>query len=144
VPPDAGEASWYGLRAWIAQGFKVTKRAGWPWQCTRMTTPQRATRLWLAVATLWLLRVGGAADTIPTSTVRAVSGALAGLRRPRLATRLRLVSIVRRGWMTILVVWLNQGPLPPERFLPEPWPTVPALACDVFIPKFGGSHDAAA
>jgi hypothetical protein len=31
VPPDASEASWYGLRAWIEQGFKVTKRAGWPW-----------------------------------------------------------------------------------------------------------------
>jgi hypothetical protein len=28
LPPDAVEASWYGLRAWIEQGFKATKRAG--------------------------------------------------------------------------------------------------------------------
>jgi hypothetical protein len=25
-------ACWYGLRAWIEQGFKITKRAGWQWQ----------------------------------------------------------------------------------------------------------------
>jgi hypothetical protein len=35
LPPDASEAGWYGLRAWIEQGFKVTKRAGWPWPSRR-------------------------------------------------------------------------------------------------------------
>lgn len=29
LPPEAGEASWYGLRAWIEQQFKCSKRAGW-------------------------------------------------------------------------------------------------------------------
>src|SRR2546425_2163131 len=63
VPPDASEACWYGLRAWIEQGFKITKRAGWQWQRTHMTHPERAARLWLAlaVATLWLVCGGGAA-----------------------------------------------------------------------------------
>ena len=147
LPPDASEAAWYGLRAWIEQGFKVTKRAGWQWQRTRMTTPQRAARLWLAVAvaTLWLLSVGGAADdTIPASTRLDVSVALAGPRRQRRATRRRLVSIFRRGWITILVAWLNQAPLPLGGFLPEPWPTVPKFACDVIVPEFGVRHDAAA
>jgi hypothetical protein len=68
LPPEASEASWYGLRAWIEQQFKCIKRAGWQWQRTRMTQPDRAARLWLAVAvaTLWLLSVGGVAeDTIP-------------------------------------------------------------------------------
>ena len=54
------------------QGFKITKRGGWQWQRTRMTNPQRAARLWLAVAvaTLWLLSVGGmAGETIPESTL---------------------------------------------------------------------------
>jgi hypothetical protein len=49
-----------------------TLRAGWQWQRTRMTDPQRAARLWLAVAvaTLWLLSVGGEADaTIPADTL---------------------------------------------------------------------------
>ena len=68
LPPEASTACWYGVRAWIEQGFKLTKRAGWQWQRTHMTKPDRAARLWLAVAvaTLWLLRVGGEADaTIP-------------------------------------------------------------------------------
>jgi hypothetical protein len=61
LAPSTGEACWSGLRAWIAQGFKITKRAGWPWHRTRMRDPQRAARLWVAVAvaTLWLLSVGG-------------------------------------------------------------------------------------
>jgi hypothetical protein len=50
LAPSAGEACWYGLRAWIEQGFKITKRGGWQWQRTRMSDPQRAARLWLAVA----------------------------------------------------------------------------------------------
>jgi hypothetical protein len=28
VPPEASDASWYGLRAGIEHGFMVTKRAG--------------------------------------------------------------------------------------------------------------------
>jgi hypothetical protein len=70
LPPEASTACWYGLRAWIEQGFKITKRAGWQWQRTHMTQPARAARLWLAVAvaTLWLLSVGGEAEaTIPAS-----------------------------------------------------------------------------
>jgi hypothetical protein len=64
------------VRAWIEQGCKITKRAGWPWQRTRMTQPDRAARLWLAVAvaTLGLLSVGGEADeTIPASPVLDVT-----------------------------------------------------------------------
>ena len=147
LPPDASEACWYGLRAWIEQGFKVTKRAGWQWQRTRMTEPQRAARLWLAVAvaTLWLLSVGGAADAmIPDSTLRDVSVALTGQRRQRRATRLRLVSTFRRGWIIILVAWLNQAPLPLGGFLPEPWPTVPEFGCDISVTEWGVRHDAAA
>src|SRR5580765_1480318 len=38
-----------GCDCHIEQGFKITKRGGWQWQRTRMTDPQRAARLWLAV-----------------------------------------------------------------------------------------------
>ena len=78
LAPSAGEACWYGLRAWIEQGFKITKRGGWQWQRTRMSDPQRAARLWLAVAvaTLWLLSVGGMAeDTLPVSTLLPLADA---------------------------------------------------------------------
>lgn len=125
LAPSAGEACWYGLRAWIEQSFKITKRGGWQWQRTRMTDPQRAARLWLAVAvaTLWVLSVGGLAeDTLPESTLLPLAAADGSLPRQRPATRLRLVSIFRRGWITILVALLNHRRLPRGRFIPEPWP----------------------
>jgi hypothetical protein len=133
LPPEASDAGWYGLRAWIEQGFKVTKRGGWQWQRTRMTDPDRAARLWLAVAvaTLWLLSVGGAAEegdlvdaSVPEGTLLDVTQALAQGRRQRRATRLRAVSIFRRGLTLIWATLLNRTPLPTGRFVPEPWPTV--------------------
>jgi len=128
LPPEASSAGWYGLRAWIEQGFKITKRAGWQWHRTHMTKPERAARLWLAVAvaTLWLLSVGGEADeTIPASTVPDIIALVPTPRRMRRATRVRLVSVFRQGWVRILVALLNQAPLPIGRFIPEPWPAVP-------------------
>ena len=125
-PPESSEACWYGLRAWIEQGFKITKRGGWQWQRTRMTDPERAARLWLAVAvaTLWLLSVGGAAEaTIPPSTFLDLTAALAQARRQRRATQLRLVSVFRQGWNVILVALLQGRRLPIGHFAPEPWPS---------------------
>ena len=137
LPPEASDAGWYGLRAWIEQGFKITKRAGWQWHRTRMTDPARAARLWLAVAvaTLWLLSVGGATDeTIPASTLLAVPARCPERPRSRRATRLRLVSVFRQGWVELLVALLRQEPLPQGRFVPEPWPTVPALEDETYEP----------
>jgi hypothetical protein len=129
LPPEASDACWYGLRAWIEQGFKFTKRAGWQWHRTRMTDPRRAERLWLAVAvaTLWLLSVGGQADErIPDSTLWDVTASLAQAPRQRQETRLRLVSLFRQGWVTILVALLTGDPLPlPGAFHPEPWAAIP-------------------
>ena len=90
----------------MEQGCKSTKRAGGQGQRPHMTQPERAARLGLAVAvaTLWLLSVGGEADeTVPASTVQDVTA--------RLRTYwLRLVSVFRRGWNLILVAWLEQAP----------------------------------
>jgi hypothetical protein len=60
LPPEAGQALWYGLRAWIEQGFKVIKGGGWNWHKTRMQDAGRVERLWLvlAVATLWVVALG--------------------------------------------------------------------------------------
>ena len=111
------------VRAWIEQGFKITKRGGWQWQRTHMSHPQRAARLWLAVATLWLLSVGGLAETtLPVSTLLPLTDADSPASQPRPVTQLRLVSVFRQGWITILVALLNQRPLPRGRFVPESWP----------------------
>jgi hypothetical protein len=147
LPPEASDACWYGLRAWIEQGFKVTKRAGWQWQRTRMTEPRRAARLWLAVAvvTLWLLSVGGMADAaIPDSTLLDVSAALSVQRRQRRATRLLLVSGFRRGWTLILVALLDHEPLPLGTFLPEPWPMVASIDATSIVHDSGVLYDVAA
>ena len=39
LAPECADACWYGLRAWIEQGFKRSKRGGWQWQHTRMDDP---------------------------------------------------------------------------------------------------------
>jgi hypothetical protein len=129
-PPEASAACWSELRAWMEQGCTITKRAGWQWHRTHRTTPERAARLWLAVAvaTLGLLSVGGEAEeTIPARTVRDVTALIPEQPRMRRATRLRLVSVFRRGWHLILVALLDQAPLPMGRCVPEPWPAVMAL-----------------
>lgn len=134
LAPEASDAGWYGLRAWIEQGCKITKRAGWQWHRTRMRDPDRAARLWLAVAvaTLWLLSVGEVADeTIPVSTLLDVTGMCPERPRTRRATRLRLVSVFRQGWVTLLVALLRHESMPQGRFVPEPWPVVPPLEEEV-------------
>lgn len=126
LPPEASDASWYGLRSWIEQFFKDGKRGGWQWQRTRMTDAARAERLWLAlaVATLWLVRTGGADEVAaaPLPELAVVSDS----ERPR-ARRWRLVSVFARGWVVIVVALLNHGPLPLGRMFPEPWPVVPDM-----------------
>ena len=124
LPPEAAEVCWYGLRAWIEQGFKRIKRGGWQWQYTRMDDPARAERLWLAVAiaTWWLLSVGGESDAdLPNETMDAVPHTQRG-RQPRW----RLIAIFHRGWNKIIAALLRHDPLPFGKGKPEPWPqTVP-------------------
>jgi hypothetical protein len=132
VPPEAAEACWYGLRAWIEQGFKKIKGGGWQWQYTRMTDPARAERLWLAIAiaTWWVLAVGGEAEaTLPTATFPTVPGS------PRQqGRRWRLVGIFRHGWSLIMVALFNHQPLPLGHGCPEPWPALPISPDSLSLP----------
>ena len=81
LPKGAADVAWYGLRAWIECGYKDSKRGGWQWQATKMTSPARAERLWLvlAVATLWVVSVGCEAEAaVPVRGVGGVAGAACG------------------------------------------------------------------
>ena len=78
------------------------------------------------MATLWLLSVGGEADeAVPESTLEAVTVFCPSKRRSRRETRLRLVSVFRRGWIRLLVALIRHEPLPEGRFVPEAWPRAP-------------------
>lgn len=131
LAPTAATAVWYGLRAWIEQGFKDFKRGGWQWQRTRMTDPDRVARLWLAlaVATLWAVSVGGEADaTAPAGSLAALPATHIARRTRRHPRPPRLLSGFRRGVLAILAALLRGAPLPQGRFLPEPWPSTPPPA----------------
>jgi len=120
LPPAAADVCWYGLRAWIEQGFKRIKRGGWQWQYTRMEDPARAERLWLAVAiaTWWLLSVGGETDEeMPVETMTKMPQTQRS-RRPRW----RLIAVFHRGWTQILAALLDHDRLPFGDAWPEPWP----------------------
>ncbi len=69
----------------------------------------------------------GAHPPAPARPRLDVTDALIGQRRPRRATRRRVVSLLHRGWITILVALLEQAPLPLGTLLPEPWPRVSGL-----------------
>jgi len=110
-PPQAADAAWRAMRAWIEHSFKKTKSDGWGWNRTRMTDPTRAARLWLvmALATLWMLEVGGAKaegpPPVPAKWTRRISAFLHGLAEIRAA--------------------LHGAGAAAGRFVPQPWPCAP-------------------
>jgi len=125
LPPDAADVVWYGLRTLIACGFKDGKRGGWQWEQTNMTDPDRAARLWLAiaVATLWVVSVGGMAEvTMPASMLDTLPDTHIARRRPTRRSQPRVLSCVRRGVIVIITTLLNEGRLPRSGVVPEPWP----------------------
>jgi len=125
LPPQVADVAWYGMRAWIEGGFKDLKRGGWHWHQTRMTDPDRAARLWLvmAVATLWVLSVGGYAEAeLPPSSLPYLPPFFPYRCRPKRASQPRLVSCFARGILIILVALIRGEAFPFGEFRPEPWP----------------------
>lgn len=61
LEPTQASALWYGLRPSTECVYRDVKSDGWHWHNTRLLDPQRAERLWLAIAvsTLWMVMLGG-------------------------------------------------------------------------------------
>jgi len=131
LAPQCAEACWYGLRAWIEQGFKPSKRSGWHWQHTRMDDPARAKRLWMAIAiaTGWLLSVGGEAEAQAQADapVDIKEPSVTGAVRRRRGKRGRIVGIFQHGWSLIIAALLNHQLLPVKPGRPEAWPRLPGI-----------------
>lgn len=127
LAPGTSDIAWYGLRAWCEQGFKCTKRGGWQWQMTQMTDPDRAARLWLALALamFWMVTVGTDLEAGPAAAcpdLPDLRPLLGGVRKGRI----RHMRLFRLGWLWLLVQLIQQAPLPlPQQLVPEPWPTTP-------------------
>ncbi len=130
MAPAQATAVWYGMRSWIEGGFKDTKRGGWGWHQTKMVDPQRAERLWLAiaVATLWAVSVGGEVDaTLPASSLEALPETHVARRTATKRSRPRMLSCFARGIITIVGRLIRGDGLVLGRFVPEPWPTTPSV-----------------
>lgn len=75
LPASNAQICWYGMRSWLECLFKDIKRGGLGWHHTKMSDPQRAERLWLAiaVATLWLVSLGGQTNNhLPVNSLEQV------------------------------------------------------------------------
>ncbi len=121
LAPEVAESLWYALRAWIEQGFRDCKRGGFRWEQTKMSRTDRVARLWLimALAKLWTASVGGTVehDADPSGlSCELPHGRVTGPRR---------LSVLTRGWLTLLAHLIRYGELLIGRFWPEPWPRLP-------------------
>src|SRR5229473_96778 len=130
LTPAQASAIWYGMRSWIEGGFKDTKRGGWGWHQTKMVDPERAERLWLAiaVATLWAVSVGGEVDAnLPVSSLETLPETHVARRTATRRSRPRMLSCFARGIITIIGRLIRGDGLVVGRFVPEPWPTRPSV-----------------
>jgi hypothetical protein len=95
-----------------------------------MVDPQRAERLWLAiaVATLWAVSVGGEVDaSLPVSSLEALPQTHVARRQATKRSRPRMLSCFARGILTIVGMLIRGEGLVLGRFVPEPWPTSPSV-----------------
>lgn len=124
LAPTEATIAWYRLRMWIEHGFKLWKSDGWHWPRCRMVDPERAARLWLtmALATLWIVSIGGAADT--ADTPESVPDLCVTPGTPPTPRRQRRISVFRRGWQLIIAALLNRRCPTPAPFYPERWPAL--------------------
>ncbi|MGQ9829639.1 MAG: hypothetical protein ACUVSW_17445 [Roseiflexus sp.] len=90
-----------------------------------MTDPQRAERLWLAMAlaTSWVVRVGGAAEVAqPVSQVAALPASHIARRRAGGRRAPHTLSCFRCGRLVLLTALLQGDSLSVMRLVPEPLP----------------------
>jgi hypothetical protein len=118
LAPKVVGVRWYGLRMWIECGFRDLKAYGWNWEHTRRREPLRVARHWLvlAVASLWVLAAGTAAEDAAYPP---------GDGPPPPRTGQRAVSIFQLGIALLRAVFSQREAWPPLRFVPERLPLPP-------------------
>jgi hypothetical protein len=125
---EDAEVAFYQMRFWTEDGFKDQKRGGWRWEQTKMSDPQRASRLWLvmAVTMLWAVRVGSEEEGREQAQHKRQKHTQPGKRgRPRKQfhrPRAREQSVIVRGQQTISVAATLGRELPLGHVRAQPWP----------------------
>lgn len=100
----------YGQRHWIESGFQDLKRGGLHWEHTKTPCPQRMERLLLVMAVALLrLLAEGVAEACRTHSL------LAGAS----------LSLMRRGWLAVLMAVLHHHATPFAYWPPDTLPPVP-------------------
>jgi hypothetical protein len=132
--PHEADCVWYGLRTWIECGFKDVKSGGWHWDQTKMRDPARIERHWLviALATLWVVSIGGAAEENGIiSGLEELPALEVGRKVRKGAGRARLVSCFRRGVLRLVcgLIAGTQGLMDVATFWPTEWPTEQQRGC---------------
>lgn len=113
LAPAQANVLWYRLRAWIECSYRDLKSDGWQWQNTRLQDPQRAERLWLAmaVAMLWVVTLGSHRHGQQPST--SLPPATPSSRSPS------SLSCFSLGWLTLIVHLIKGIPMTLRTWLPQ-------------------------
>lgn len=129
LTPEGAQVAWYGLRAWIEAQFKDIKGGGWQWQHTRMTQPERVSRMWLvlALALLYAVSLGSQVEANqPASRLVELPVQHIARRTASAHTQPRRLSLVTLGHLAFLADLILGRCLPEVQFhAPNPWPAHP-------------------
>ena len=125
-----GNAAWYQMRFWIEDEYKDHKSGGWGWEQTKMEDPQRAERLWLAMAVAMLMTVllGGQDEAKEQEQQRRTAKKRSGKRRvgrppkPIRRPRGREQSCLMRGQQAIQAAVVRGEEIPMGHVVTEAWP----------------------
>lgn len=122
LPLKYCNVSWYAMRAWIEHGFKKIKSGGLQWTRTRITSPDRVSKVWLAISLslVWLFCLGTKEEDqleIPELYGPCIE-ILGEENRKRRAT-----SLYRKGFLELLCILIKGRKITSiPKFKPLQWP----------------------
>jgi len=132
LAPEKAKTAWYQLRFWIECDYKDGKRGWFHWEHTKMTKPQRASRLWLVLAIVMqkAILLGGELEAQEQEARAKNQRRCAGKKRrrgrpalPKIRPRGREQSVLLRGIMAMRAADTGgKKILPAGRVRTEPLP----------------------